>query len=58
MQKWGIRNGTQRWRCGVHNNERMRVRYEALSGIEYNRLLLQRRRTKALARIRAREVES
>ena len=43
------------WRCRVEINDWERKRYHALDGVAYNRLLLQHRRTKALARRRMRE---
>jgi hypothetical protein len=44
------------WDCRVVNRERCRQRYEKLNGREYNRLLLDHRRDKALARRRTRKV--
>ena len=43
------------WRCRAKHREGERRRYAAKSGLDYNRLLLQHRRTKALARRRKRE---
>lgn len=44
------------WECRVENRARCQRRYERLSGPEYNRLLLEHRRTKGLARQRKRKV--
>ena len=49
------RNGGGKWRCGVRNNERLRNLYDALTGPEFNYLLLKRRRVKALRRMRERK---
>lgn len=42
------------WYCGERNRETKRERYENLTGLEYNGLLLQKRRVKTLARMRSR----
>jgi hypothetical protein len=45
------------WRCLATRREEGRNAYANLSGVEYHRLLLKRRRTKALARHRGRSKE-
>ena len=54
MQKYGIRHGRQRWQCRVRQNKRMQDWYDGLTGVEFNSLLLRRRRVKALRRRRER----
>jgi hypothetical protein len=38
------------WKCRVRHRERMQKRYDALTGLEYNALLLRHRRAKAMTR--------
>lgn len=42
------------WRCRIRSAERSRARYGRLSGVAYSRLLLKRRRNKAITRMRKR----
>ena len=66
MVKNGAATGRQTWRCaegrrrawashyarnGEKERERGRKNYDELTGLQYNHLLLRRRRVKALARI-------
>ena len=43
------------WKCRVKHREKARAAYEQMSSLEYNRILLRHRRSKALERRRERE---